>query len=157
MNIIYAISLAVALVITLCSAYTDVKTGLIPDRITYTGLFIGVILNGIYYFAGYKQKVILTLISFVIYVVIFLIIGLFDGIGGGDIKLFSALSLLLGLSGITFIFFTSNVIGAVSGLIKIIMKKATVTSRMVFGPCIAMATLLYIVLTYIMGWNIITI
>jgi leader peptidase (prepilin peptidase)/N-methyltransferase len=58
------------------------------------------------------------------------------GLGGGDIKLFGILGLLLGPMGIFFTIFLSCFVGAIVGLIMIAMKKTTKEKTLPFGPSI---------------------
>lgn len=58
------------------------------------------------------------------------------GLGGGDIKLYGILGLLLGPTGIMFTIFLSCFVGAVLGLILIAMKKMNKDHPMAFGPAI---------------------
>lgn len=58
------------------------------------------------------------------------------GLGGGDIKLFGILGLLLGPVGVCFTIFLSCFVGAVIGLTLIAFKKHTKDKPMAFGPAI---------------------
>jgi prepilin signal peptidase PulO-like enzyme (type II secretory pathway) len=58
------------------------------------------------------------------------------GLGGGDIKLFGILGLLLGPTGIFFTIFLSCFLGAIIGLIMIGIKKFSKDKTLPFGPAI---------------------
>lgn len=58
------------------------------------------------------------------------------GLGGGDIKLYGILGLLLGPAGIVFTIFLSCFVGALIGLTLIAAKKATKDKPLPFGPSI---------------------
>ncbi len=58
------------------------------------------------------------------------------GLGGGDIKLYGVLGLLLGPTGIVFNIFLSCFLGAVVGLILIALQKTTKNNPLPFGPSI---------------------
>lgn len=58
------------------------------------------------------------------------------GLGGGDIKLFGILGLLLGAKGIMFTIFLSCLVGALLGVTFILTKKLTKDHPMAFGPSI---------------------
>jgi len=58
------------------------------------------------------------------------------GLGGGDIKLFGILGILLGPTGVFFTIFLSCFVGAVVGLILIVTKKMSKDKPMPFGPSI---------------------
>tara|TARA_Y100000310_G_C20701495_1_gene830397 strand:- start:8675 stop:9484 length:810 start_codon:yes stop_codon:yes gene_type:complete len=78
-----------ALVIgSVISAYTDAKTGLILDKVTYPMIALGIVLNLIEF----------DLTLFAVVVPVFVIgyaLYWFGKIGGGDVKLFTAMALLL--------------------------------------------------------------
>lgn len=73
------------------------------------------------------------------------------GMGGGDIKLFAVLGLVLGWKLVLLAFFMSTLFGAVFGLIGMLMKKVSRGKPMPFGPYIAIGTLV----TYFYGEEII--
>lgn len=73
------------------------------------------------------------------------------GMGGGDIKLFAVLGIVLGWKLILFAFFMSTLFGAVFGLIGMVLKKVERGKPMPFGPYIALGTLV----SYFYGENII--
>lgn len=58
------------------------------------------------------------------------------GLGGGDIKLFGILGLLLGPTGVFFTIFLSCFVGAVIGLALIVTGKMSKEKPMAFGPAI---------------------
>lgn len=70
------------------SSLTDLKTGLIYNKITYPGIVLGVLLN-------FLEPNFLGLITGVIVFVFFYLFYFFGGIGGGDVKLFTAATLLM--------------------------------------------------------------
>lgn len=58
------------------------------------------------------------------------------GLGGGDIKLYGILGLILGPTGVVFNIFLSCFVGAVLGLTLIALKKMSKEKPMAFGPSI---------------------
>lgn len=58
------------------------------------------------------------------------------GMGGGDIKLYGILGLMLGPVGVIFNIFMSCLVGAVIGLTMIALKKLSKDKPMAFGPAI---------------------
>lgn len=59
------------------------------------------------------------------------------GLGGGDIKLFTVLGLLLGLKLILLTFFLANLIGAIFGIIGVLLGIFKRNKPIPFGPFIA--------------------
>ncbi len=66
------------------------------------------------------------------------------GLGGGDIKLFGALGILLGPVGIIHNIFLSCLMGAVLGIILILAKKMSKDNPIPFGPFIILAATMQI-------------
>jgi prepilin signal peptidase PulO-like enzyme (type II secretory pathway) len=66
------------------------------------------------------------------------------GLGGGDIKLFGVLGLLLGPIGVMLTIFLSCMVGAVIGITLIVAKKLTKDRPMPFGPAILLVAALQI-------------
>lgn len=66
------------------------------------------------------------------------------GLGGGDIKLFGLLGLLLGIKGVILNIFTSCLIGSVITIILILLKKVKRDQFIAFGPFILLTAWLQI-------------
>jgi prepilin signal peptidase PulO-like enzyme (type II secretory pathway) len=58
------------------------------------------------------------------------------GLGGGDIKLFGILGIFLGAKGIMMTLFLSCLLGALVGIVLILLKKTSKDRPMAFGPAI---------------------
>lgn len=86
------------------------------------------------------------------YGIIMLIILLTNGMGGGDMKLFGLLGIVLGLSEVMLAFFLACLIGAVFGISFRLMKRIKKKQEIPFGPYILIATLI----TYFYGEKIIS-
>ncbi len=72
------------------------------------------------------------------------------GMGGGDIKLFALLGLILGLTDVLLAFFLSTVFGTFFGVIGLLLKKVKRGKPMPFGPYIVLGT----IVTYFYGESI---
>ena len=59
-----------------------------------------------------------------------------EGLGGGDIKLFAVLGIMLGPIGILQNLFLSCLVGSVIGISLIVFKKASKNTGIAFGPSI---------------------
>ena len=64
--------------------------------------------------------------------------------GMGDIKLFSAIGLISGLSGLIFVFTVSSLACGAFSAILLILKKAQKKDQIAFGPFIAVSYVLYL-------------
>lgn len=69
------------------------------------------------------------------------------GMGGGDIKLFAILGLVLGWKLVLLAFFMSTLFGSIFGIIGLLIKKVERGKPMPFGPYIALGT----IVTYFWG------
>lgn len=71
------------------------------------------------------------------------------GLGGGDIKIFGVLGVLLGLKGIILNIFVSCLIGSIFSLLMIALKKMKADNAIAFGPfIISVATFQYFLPDY---------
>ncbi|MGI2326467.1 prepilin peptidase [Planococcus sp. YIM B11945] len=64
------------------------------------------------------------------------------GMGGGDIKLFFAIGLVLGASGSLLTLFFASLIGAIAGIVQMRIKKQGRKTPVPFGPSIALGSLI---------------
>lgn len=64
------------------------------------------------------------------------------GMGGGDIKLFAVIGIVLGWKGVLLAFFLATFIGAVIGIIGLATRKVKRREPIPFGPYIVVGTLL---------------
>jgi len=106
--------LRIAVILLGCAiaAYTDFKTGLIPDKITYAMIGLGLILNALQF------DLILFSVGIAIFVFGYVAYRL-GKVGGGDVKLLTGIALLLPFYG-DFIFVV-NVVFAASAISVIIL------------------------------------
>ncbi|ASK62967.1 prepilin peptidase [Virgibacillus phasianinus] len=63
------------------------------------------------------------------------------GMGGGDMKLFGVLGIVLGLSNILLVFFLSTIIGAIIGILLLAFRLVDRKQAIPFGPYIVIAAL----------------
>jgi preflagellin peptidase FlaK len=96
--IIYIPLITVIIAIAACiyASYTDLKRGIIPNKLTFPLIAIGIVLNGIYAFM--IGEFLFILVCVVVTGVIFGLGYLFWKMGawaGGDVKLFTALAALI--------------------------------------------------------------
>lgn len=106
------IRIIIALIGTMLGAYTDYKTGLIFDKITIPMIAIGIILN---LFEG--QKAILYFsIAGIVFGIGYLLY-YFGKIGGGDVKLFAGIALLLPEFGKEIFVFNAIIFASIASII----------------------------------------
>ena len=67
-----------------------------------------------------------------------------EAMGLGDVKFMGAIGAFIGCQGVIFSLFLSSIIGATVGVILILMKRRDWSSRMPYGPYIALAAAIWI-------------
>ncbi|HSY43749.1 MAG TPA: prepilin peptidase [Candidatus Acidoferrum sp.] len=67
-----------------------------------------------------------------------------EAMGLGDVKFMSAIGAFIGWQGVIFSLMVSSMIGAAVGLILIVMRRREFSSRMPYGPYIALAAVLWL-------------
>jgi leader peptidase (prepilin peptidase)/N-methyltransferase len=119
---------------------SDIDTRLIPNKIL--GVFLVLLLPVTYFVEAidWKSQLIGVVLAFAINYLI-LLFSKGKGMGGGDIKLFMLLALVLGWKSFITLFFLSVVIGMFVGIYT---KVRTKESEIPFGPSIALATIITI-------------
>ncbi|MCD8509094.1 MAG: prepilin peptidase [Bacillus sp. (in: Bacteria)] len=119
---------------------SDITTMLIPDKILLVFLPIFIITRIISPLTPWWDSVLGAAAGFTILLIIALVSK--GGMGGGDIKLFGVLGIILGLTGTLLTLFIASFIGAIFGIIGILLKKLQRGKPMAFGPFIAISALI---------------
>ena len=136
--LIYAMVVPTLVIITAI----DIQHQIIPDKVTLPGIAFGLIcgayLNGIWDSLG---GALLGGGSFLLISELYFRLRGAVGMGGGDIKYIAAAGALLGWEKILVVIFLSALIGALTGVMGLALKKLTFLSRIPFGPFLAMGTI----------------
>jgi leader peptidase (prepilin peptidase)/N-methyltransferase len=128
---------------------TDISYMLIPNKVLLFFLPLFVIMRMIHPLEPWWYSLAGAALGFgLLFIVILLSKG---GMGGGDLKLFAVLGVLLGPWGLLLSFFLSCLFGAVIGMGLIIFKVIRRREPIPFGPYIVTGT----IITYFYGENII--
>ena len=146
--LIYSFLVAGLIVITLI----DLDQCIIPDRITIPGAIIGLLCSPFNTPLGLGVKGAFTsAIGLVMGGVLFLGIALLgsaifkkESMGGGDIKLAAMLGAFLGWKGALFSFFLAFLTGAIIGAIVMLASSKRSSTRVPFGPFLALGATCYI-------------
>jgi leader peptidase (prepilin peptidase) / N-methyltransferase len=119
---------------------TDMKFMLIPNKILLFFLPLFIILRVITPLDPWWDSIIGAAVAFVL---LFLVI-LFSrgGMGGGDLKLFVVLGVVLGWKGVLLTFFLSSVIGAIISFVLLLTKVLKRKQAIPFGPYILLGALI---------------
>ena len=139
LNAIYALFFSVMLI---ALAGIDVKEKLLPDQITLPLLWVGLIANLNGFFVPLTEAVIGAIAGYLVlwsvYWVFKLITGK-EGMGYGDFKLLAALGAWLGWQMLPLIILVSSAVGAIIGILVIVVGGKDRNLQIPFGPFLAAA------------------
>jgi len=125
----------VFVVILLGAAFIDWDHGIIPDRLTYPGIIIGLIQS--FGTLGFLPALYGTLafggLMFAIAVISK------GGMGGGDVKLAAVIGAFTGVTGSAVTLLMASLLGAIFGLGVMAVKKTGRKTPIKFGPFLAMS------------------
>lgn len=131
----------VLVTILLCAAFTDLQTGLIPDRLTYPGILTGLALA--WFTIGLKS----ALLGSLGFAVFFFIIAVASrgGMGGGDIKLAGVIGAFLGWPGALLTFVLASLLGGLAAGYLLARGQAGRKSAIRFGPYLALGAFITLI------------
>ena len=140
----------------LLSAFViDYKKQIIPNRLNLTIFEIGMVIAFVFGFSNIAITIDMLLgmvVGTIIFLVIALIGGLIygskDAIGLGDIKFIAAIGLYFGYANITVISIIAFLIGAITAITLIAIKKKKSNEYMSFGPFIVIAAFISIFIPF---------
>ncbi len=104
---------ALLIAVVLSAAWCDIRTRRIPNWITVTGATLGLALH--LWFGG-LWGVALSLAGAVSGLLMFIIFYIAGGMGGGDVKLFSAVGALMGPQALLIAFVFTGLIGGIAAI-----------------------------------------
>jgi leader peptidase (prepilin peptidase)/N-methyltransferase len=125
--------------------FIDIDTQLLPDSITLPLLWAGLLFNLMGTFTDLQSSVVGAMLG---YLSLWLVYWAFklatgkEGMGYGDFKLLAALGAWLGWQMLPLIILLSSLVGAVVGILLIILAKRGRNVPIPFGPYLAAAGLL---------------
>ncbi len=141
-------------VFSMIISFIDINTQTIPDALSVPLIIIGIILSSFNAFLN-KPHIIFSLIGaitgfFLLYIIALLGKVMFkkEAMGGGDIKIISAIGAFTGPYAVLFTVFIASFLGAVFGLFLIITKKKERTEPIAFGPFLFLGSFMYILFDY---------
>ncbi len=104
-------------VIAVC-AITDVMYGKIFNKITYPAVLLGLIVNAMLGMKSFQSSVIGMLVAFILFLIVFMI----GGLGGGDVKLMAAIGAIKGYPFVMYAAFYSALVGGLMSIAIMIWK-----------------------------------
>ncbi|MBU9721912.1 MULTISPECIES: prepilin peptidase [Bacillaceae] len=118
---------------------SDLHMMLIPDKILlfFLGLFI--VMRIFIPLTPWWDSILGAAVGFGL--LLLLAIASKGGMGGGDIKLFGVIGIILGLKGVLMTIFIGSLIGAIVGGVGLLTKKVTRKTPIPFGPFIAIGAI----------------
>jgi leader peptidase (prepilin peptidase)/N-methyltransferase len=130
----------------------DLEHRLLPDAITYPGIVAGLGLALFLPSPGFWEALLGALLGGGFFLVVGWVYEKFSGktgMGGGDVKLLAMIGAFLGVGSLPFIIFISATLGTLAGLGLTLVGGAWRggqwrTTRIPFGPFLAVAALLYL-------------
>ncbi|WP_339059938.1 prepilin peptidase [Tepidibacillus marianensis] len=135
---------------------SDIRYHIIPDKITYPAILLFILLRlwihplpiWNYFFAAFLIFAILILLN-VISEKVFQKVGM----GGGDLKLFFLIGLVLGWQNTLLALFLSSAVGSIIGILLIAFRVIQRRQMIPYGPFIFVGTMLaYFLGNQIWGW-----
>ncbi len=120
----------------------DAKTMLLPDNLTLPLLWLGIVANYFGLFTDLESSVLGAIFGYLILWTIFHVFRLLtgkEGMGYGDFKLLAALGAWGGWQILPFTIFASSLIGAVFGILLMLIKRSKDSQPLPFGPWLALA------------------
>ena len=120
-------------------SFIDMDTQEIPPQLNVILLAFGILAIWIFDGVGLKERF-LGLI--VISLPMFILLLLFNGFGGGDVKLMAAAGFLVGARGIIVAFFIGAILGALYAVYLLISKKKDRKGQFAFGPFLAVGIMI---------------
>ena len=139
-------------------AFIDLDTQLLPDDLTLPLIWIGLLLAlaGVPVGSASLEEAVIGAVAgyltlWTVYWAFRLVTGK-EGMGYGDFKLLAALGAWLGWQALPQIILLSSLVGAVSGLVQIALKRQQRGATMPFGPYLAAAGWLALMGVDVLGW-----
>ncbi len=122
-------------VILLGAAFIDIDHGIIPDRLTYPGIVIGLLLS--FGTLGFLPALAGSLaFGGLLFAVAIISNG---GMGGGDIKLAALIGAFTGITGSAITLLMASFLGAIFGVGLMLIKRTGRKTPIKFGPFLALA------------------
>lgn len=116
---------------------TDLKAMLIPDRIVFPGAALAALLRLWQHPLPYWDYMLGAAFGFFILLVLAILSR--GGMGGGDIKLYLFIGLLLGWKLTLLSLFAASVLGTIGGLLSLFLRRSASKQPIPFGPYIAVS------------------
>lgn len=123
-------------------ALIDAKTMLLPDNLTLPLMWLGIVVNYNHLFIDLQSSVLGAMIGYMslwsIFQVFRLVTGK-EGMGFGDFKILAAIGAWGGWQILPFTIFIASLLGAIIGILMILIQRQKESQPIPFGPWLALA------------------
>lgn len=146
----YSLGLIYALLfiwIGICLCFIDINTKLLPDCLTISLLWLGLLANTNGLYTSLSDAVYGVIGGYLSLWIIIHLYYLFTGkvgMGGGDFKLFAALGAWFGLFALPEILIISSFLGLIFGAIYLLALRKSKNTPIPFGPFLVMAGIVFL-------------
>ena len=144
-TLVYFIFVSILIVVS----FIDFGFRIIPDGLSFSGIVLGFLSSLFILQITWLQSLLGILIGGGLLLAVALTyekITHKEGMGGGDVKLLAMIGAFTGWQGIPFVILVSSFVGAIVGIIFIILTKKDTKFAIPFGPFLSFAAILYIFL-----------
>ena len=143
-----ALSALILLWALIALTFIDADTQLLPDNITLPLIWLGLIVNINHTFTDLRSAVLGAVFGYLALWSVYWAFKLLtkkEGMGYGDFKLLAALGAWLGWQMLPLVILLSSVVGAIVGIVLIVLARMGRNIPLPFGPYLAMAGLIALV------------
>ncbi|KTD17206.1 prepilin peptidase [Legionella jordanis] len=133
--------------LNICLFFIDLEHGLLPDGLTLSLLWLGLIANSFSLFTSLPDAVLSSAAAFLalwIFIQLFYLITGKIGMGNGDFKLFAAFGAWFGWSQLPLILLLASFSGAIIGFSYLKFQRKSMETTIPFGPYLCFAGLISI-------------
>ncbi|MDB5036971.1 MAG: peptidase [Bacteriovoracaceae bacterium] len=138
--------------------FIDLELRIIPDQISLGGWLVALLLSALN-IPGYPIDFFSALMGSISgYLTFWLVSRAFlavtqeEGLGGGDVKLMGFIGAVFGWKGVLTTILVGNILGALVGVISILIYKKSKRSPIPFGPFLAIGALVHLFQLDLMWW-----
>lgn len=118
-DIIFLASMLTLVVILAVTCYTELKANLIPNKITYTGMVLGLVYGFLPGGITLQSSAVGLALGFGTLFLFYI----FGGMGGGDVKLMGTVGALLGFQHIIAVLIYTSLIGAIMAIFYLVWHR----------------------------------
>ena len=125
--------------------FIDLEQQLLPDSLTLSLLWLGLIANTQSLFTSLPNAVLSAVFAYLtlwLFIKLFYLLTARIGMGNGDFKLFAALGAWFGWEQLPLILLFASFVGAITGIFYLRLQKKTKDTPIPFGPFLCLAGLL---------------